>query len=176
MASASKSIRSATVMQRFSRIKTQWGLSALLIAVANTTFGGGYRRPLSIHLHNHKFHHHRLPTTSLSIIITSFRIARTFVTYATVSKPATEPKKRVNGFTKTYRVSPELKDFLGGVPEVSRSLALKEIWAYIKEKELQEPTNKKVIVCDEKLKTIFGGKNRVKFLEISGLISPHLLK
>ncbi|KAJ9551944.1 hypothetical protein OSB04_015989 [Centaurea solstitialis] len=101
---------------------------------------------------------------------------RTFVTYATVSNPATEPKKRVTGLTKTYRVSPELKDFLGGQTEISRSVALKEIWAYIKEKELQEPTNKKVIVCDEKLKTIFGGKDRVMFLEVSGLISPHFLK
>ncbi|KAJ9551896.1 hypothetical protein OSB04_015941 [Centaurea solstitialis] len=101
---------------------------------------------------------------------------RTFVTYATVSNPAAEPKKRVTGLTKTYRVSPELKDFLGGQPEISRSVALKEIWAYIKEKELQEPTNKKVIVCDEKLKTIFGGKDRVMFLEVSGLISPHFLK
>ncbi|XP_024959957.1 uncharacterized protein LOC112500654 isoform X2 [Cynara cardunculus var. scolymus] len=78
-----------------------------------------------------------LTSAALQPFQANLRTARTFVTYATVSKPATEPKKRVNGFTKTYRVSPELKDFLGGVPEVSRSLALKEIWAYIKEKELQ---------------------------------------
>ncbi|KAI3702355.1 hypothetical protein L6452_28091 [Arctium lappa] len=123
----------------------------------------------------------KYPTSSLRLLTSTafqanLRTTRTFVTYATVSNPATEPKKRVTGLTKTYRVSPELKDFLGGKPEISRSLALKEIWAYIKEKELQEPTNRKVIVCDEKLKTIFGGKERVGFLQVSGLISPHFLK
>lgn len=41
---------------------------------------------------------------------------------------------------------------------------------------LQDPANKKVIVCDEKLKKIFAGKDRIGFLEIAGLISPHFLK
>ncbi|PWA99610.1 SWIB domain-containing protein [Artemisia annua] len=101
---------------------------------------------------------------------------RTFITYATASNPTAEPKKRLTGITKTRKVSPELKDFLGGKEEVSRSIAIKEIWAYIKEKQLQDPVNKQVIVCDEKLKKIFGGKDRVGFLEISGLLTPHMLK
>ncbi|KAK6121195.1 hypothetical protein DH2020_045057 [Rehmannia glutinosa] len=42
--------------------------------------------------------------------------------------------------------------------------------------EGRDPADKKVIICDEKLKTIFGGKDRVGFLEIAGLISPHFLK
>lgn len=41
---------------------------------------------------------------------------------------------------------------------------------------LQDPENKKIIVCDEKLKAIFGGRDRVGFLEISGLINPHFSK
>ncbi|KAL5710939.1 hypothetical protein ACHQM5_021444 [Ranunculus cassubicifolius] len=36
--------------------------------------------------------------------------------------------------------------------------------------------NKKIIVCDEKLKQIFAGKDRVGFLEISGLLNPHFIK
>ncbi|KAL5993857.1 hypothetical protein ACLOJK_038214 [Asimina triloba] len=39
-----------------------------------------------------------------------------------------------------------------------------------------DPENKKIIVCDEKLKKLFGGKDRVGFLEISGLINPHFVK
>ncbi|MBA0833551.1 hypothetical protein Goarm_005986 [Gossypium armourianum] len=38
-----------------------------------------------------------------------------------------------------------------------------------------DPENKKIINCDEKLKKIFGGKDRIGFLEIAGLISPHFL-
>lgn len=40
---------------------------------------------------------------------------------------------------------------------------------------LQDPQDKKVIICDEKLKKIFAGKDRVGFLEIAKLIGPHFL-
>ncbi|XP_016446485.1 uncharacterized protein LOC107771590 [Nicotiana tabacum] len=100
------------------------------------------------------------------------------VTFATASKPvATEPKKREpRGIMKPRRVSPEMQAFLGGIAEIPRTQALKLIWAHIKENNLQDPQNKKVIICDEKLKNIFAGKDRVGFLEIAGLISPHFLK
>ncbi|KAJ6385633.1 hypothetical protein OIU77_028752 [Salix suchowensis] len=39
-----------------------------------------------------------------------------------------------------------------------------------------DPSNKKNILCDEKLKKIFAGRDQVGFLEIAGLISPHFLK
>lgn len=39
----------------------------------------------------------------------------------------------------------------------------------------QDPENKKIIICDEKLKKIFKGNERVGFLEVAGLISPHFL-
>ncbi|XP_058213083.1 protein TRI1 [Rhododendron vialii] len=107
----------------------------------------------------------------------NLRSART-VTSAAASKPATEAagKGEPKGIMKPRRVSPEMQAFLGGVPEIARTQALKEIWAYIKEHNLQDPQNKKIIVCDEKLKKIFAGKEQVGFLEIGGLISPHFLK
>ncbi|KAF7840756.1 SWI/SNF complex component SNF12-like protein [Senna tora] len=100
------------------------------------------------------------------------RMLRT-VTSATVSEPATG--KPLRGIMRPRRVSPEMQDLVG-VPEISRTQALKQIWAYIKENNLQDPENKKFIICDEKLKKIFGGKDRIGFLEIAGLISPHFLK
>ncbi|CAI9764424.1 unnamed protein product [Fraxinus pennsylvanica] len=99
------------------------------------------------------------------------------VTLAATSKPSTETKKREpRGITKPRRVSPEMQAFLGGVTEIPRTQALKEIWAYIKQHDLQDPADKKVIICDEKLKQIFGGRDRVGFLEIAGLLNPHFLK
>ncbi|KAH0670597.1 hypothetical protein KY290_026814 [Solanum tuberosum] len=100
------------------------------------------------------------------------------VTFAGSAKPATtESKKREpRGIMKPGRVSPEMQAFLGGLPEIPRTQALKFIWAHIKQHNLQDPEDKKVIICDDKLKKIFGGRDRVGFLEIAGLISPHFLK
>ncbi|XP_010939095.1 uncharacterized protein [Elaeis guineensis] len=89
--------------------------------------------------------------------------------------PGAAKKRQPRGITKPRPVSPELQALLG-VKEIPRTQALKQIWAYIKENGLQDPENKKVIVCDEKLKKIFGGRDRVGFLEISGLLNPHFLK
>ncbi|KAG5238735.1 SWIB complex BAF60b domain-containing family protein [Salix suchowensis] len=93
------------------------------------------------------------------------------VTCATASTGNRAPR----GIMKPKRVSPEMADFIGA-PEVSRTQALKLIWAHIKEHNLQDPSNKKNILCDEKLKKIFAGRDQVGFLEIAGLISPHFLK
>ncbi|XP_071698362.1 uncharacterized protein [Rutidosis leptorrhynchoides] len=113
---------------------------------------------------------------------TSFRLSEaklaTIVTYATASEPTTtETKKRApRGFSKPRPVSPEMKEFLGGRTEIPRTEVLKVIWAHIKKKNLQDPVNKRVIVCDDKLKKIFGQRDQVGFLEIAGLISPHFKK
>ncbi|XP_068654756.1 protein TRI1-like [Aristolochia californica] len=88
------------------------------------------------------------------------------------SKQATTGKREPRGIMKPRPVSAEMQALVG-VPEIPRTQALKQIWAYIKEHNLQDPENKKIIVCDEKLKKIFGGKDRVGFLEISGLLNPH---
>ncbi|GMI78761.1 hypothetical protein like AT2G14880 [Hibiscus trionum] len=108
------------------------------------------------------------------LLPTNVRMVRT-VTLATASKPATGTGTRApRGIMKPRSITPEMQAVVG-VPEISRALALKQIWAYIKEHNLQDPENKKMINCDEKLKKIFGGKDRIGFLEIAGLISPHFL-
>lgn len=42
-----------------------------------------------------------------------------------------------------------------GVTQLSRPQAVKHIWVYIKEKDLQNPSDKREIICDEKMKNIF---------------------
>ncbi|KAL3730349.1 hypothetical protein ACJRO7_027370 [Eucalyptus globulus] len=105
------------------------------------------------------------------------RAARAATVRAVTSPAASSSsagKREPRGIMKPRPVSPEMQALVG-VPEIPRTQALKLIWAYIKEHNLQDPENKKVIMCDEKLKKIFAGKDRVGFLEIAGLISPHFL-
>ncbi|CAL0332105.1 unnamed protein product [Lupinus luteus] len=104
---------------------------------------------------------------------------RTVKTLATVSPPPPPPPPpppgKTRGIMKPRRVSPEMQALVG-LTEVSRTHALKHIWAYIKQNNLQDPENKRVIICDEKLKKVFAGRDEVGMLEIAGLISPHFLK
>ncbi|PIA33052.1 hypothetical protein AQUCO_04200064v1 [Aquilegia coerulea] len=94
---------------------------------------------------------------------------------ATSTSTSTTGKREPRGITKPRPISPAMQELLG-VTEIPRTQALKQIWAYIKQHNLQDPEDKKVIVCDEKLKTIFAGRERVGFLEITGLLNPHFIK
>ncbi|GJN23233.1 hypothetical protein PR202_gb10864 [Eleusine coracana subsp. coracana] len=90
--------------------------------------------------------------------------------------PAAAPKKkRATGITLPKPISPALQAIVGA-PEIPRTEALKRLWAYIKQHNLQDPADKKVIVCDEKLKVLFAGRERVGFLEIAKLLNPHFVK
>ncbi|KAF8783956.1 hypothetical protein HU200_000047 [Digitaria exilis] len=93
-----------------------------------------------------------------------------------VGKAKGGKKRPASGITKPKPISPELREFVGGAAELPRTEAIKLVWAHIKGNNLQDPNNKKIIVCDDKLKKIFGGRDRVGFLEISGLLNPHFPK
>ena len=56
------------------------------------------------------------------------------VTSATVSEPPSTPKMR--GIMKPRKITPEMQAICG-VSEISRTQALKQIWAYIKDNNLQ---------------------------------------
>eukprot|EP00262_Sarcandra_glabra_P007968 TRINITY_DN21128_c0_g1_i1.p2 TRINITY_DN21128_c0_g1~~TRINITY_DN21128_c0_g1_i1.p2 ORF type:complete len:132 (+),score=20.09 TRINITY_DN21128_c0_g1_i1:138-533(+) len=89
--------------------------------------------------------------------------------------PSSTAKGRTAGILKVVPVSPAMGKFLG-VPQISRTDAVKKIWEYIKLHQLQNPANKREIRCDEKLKTIFDGRDKVGFLEIAKLLSHHFVK
>ncbi|CAH8386201.1 unnamed protein product [Eruca vesicaria subsp. sativa] len=92
-------------------------------------------------------------------------------------KPDSPVKKtpRTTGIFKASPVSPALAQFLG-TGETTRTVAVKEIWTYVKSHDLQNPADKREIFCDEKLKQIFEGKDKVGFLEVTKLLSTHFVK
>ena len=70
----------------------------------------------------------KLPLRALSITAASKQATET---------EAETKKREPRGIMKPRRVSPEMQAFLGGVAEIPRTQALKEIWAYIKAQNLQ---------------------------------------
>ncbi|PSS24540.1 Upstream activation factor subunit spp27 like [Actinidia chinensis var. chinensis] len=83
--------------------------------------------------------------------------------------------KTTSAILKPAPISPALRQFLGA-PEAARTEAVKKVWEYIKIHNLQNPVNKREILCDDKLKTIFEGKDKVGMLEIAKLLSNHFVK
>jgi len=60
-----------------------------------------------------------------------------------------------------------------GTDKVARTEVVKKLWDYIKAQGLQDPTNKRAINADAKLKPVFG-KDQISMFELAGLIGKHL--
>ncbi|KAJ3087520.1 hypothetical protein HK102_010888 [Quaeritorhiza haematococci] len=84
-----------------------------------------------------------------------------------------EKPKRQTAFTKPLVLSPVLSDFLGGVKQMGRTDVVKNIWAYIKEHDLQDPKDKRNIMCDASLQEVFG-KAKIGMFEMNKLLKDHL--
>ncbi|MFA5942094.1 MAG: SWIB/MDM2 domain-containing protein [Candidatus Paceibacterota bacterium] len=75
--------------------------------------------------------------------------------------------------SKPLNLSPELEAVVGAGP-MPRTEVVKQLWVYIKKHDLQNPSNKRNILADDKLKAIFGGKGEVTMFEMTKLVSAHL--
>jgi upstream activation factor subunit UAF30 len=81
-------------------------------------------------------------------------------------------RKPNEAFMKALTPSAELAEVIGAQP-IARTEAVKQIWNYIKEHNLQNPNNKRNILADEKLSKVFG-KNEVTMFELTGILGKHL--
>jgi chromatin remodeling complex protein RSC6 len=91
---------------------------------------------------------------------------------AAAKKPAAKRKPNA-AFMKAMTPSAVLAAVIGAAP-APRTEVTKKIWDYIKKNKLQDPTNKRNINADEKLKAVFGGKKTVSMFEMTKLVSNHL--
>ena len=83
-----------------------------------------------------------------------------------------ESPKKTSAFMKALKPSQELAAVIG--PDaMPRTEVTKQLWVYIKEHNLQNPANKRNILCDAKLKAVMG-KDEVTMFEMTGLVGKHL--
>lgn len=92
----------------------------------------------------------------------------------TASAPATKTPAapKATAFMKAMKPSPALAAVIGAAA-VPRTEVTKLIWDYIKAHNLQNPENKRNILCDAKLKAVMG-KDEVTMFEMTGLVGKHL--
>ncbi|EPS57960.1 hypothetical protein M569_16857, partial [Genlisea aurea] len=83
-----------------------------------------------------------------------------------------ETKKRGGGFTKPCRLSPELQKFTGA-SEMARTKVVKLLWDYIKENNLQDPSNRRNIICDDTLRSLFS-VDTIDMFQMNKAIANHI--
>jgi upstream activation factor subunit UAF30 len=85
----------------------------------------------------------------------------------------TTTEKKLNPtLMKPMRPSAELAQIVGTEP-LPRTEMIKRTWEYIKKHNLQNPSNKREILADEKLERVFGTKT-ISMFEMTKILSQHL--
>lgn len=81
-------------------------------------------------------------------------------------------RKPSNTFMKMQNPSPALAEIIGSKPK-PRTQVVTEVWNYISKHNLQNPKNRRNVMCDTKLQKLFG-KEEVTMFELAGFIAKHL--
>lgn len=68
-------------------------------------------------------------------------------------------------------MSPQLQEFLGE-EQMPRTQVVKAVWDYIKLHNLQNPDDRREIICDDAMKPIFGDK--MTMFSMNKILSNHL--
>ena len=62
-----------------------------------------------------------------------------------------------------------------GKKEASRAECVKQLWAYLKKHNLQDPENKQFFTPDKKMAKVFGS-DRIRAFSMSKFLSAHLFQ
>merc|ERR1711974_369012 len=76
------------------------------------------------------------------------------------------------GLTKPMKLSADLADVVGK-KEASRAECIKQLWAYIKKNNLQDPENKQFFNPNKKMAKVFGN-DRIRAFGMAKFLSSHL--
>ncbi|KAK8075941.1 hypothetical protein PG994_003213 [Apiospora phragmitis] len=84
-----------------------------------------------------------------------------------------KPRKAGGGFQKPFNLSAPLAEVCGGEPRLPRPQVVKKLWEHIKANELQDPSDKRQILCDEKMYAVFK-QSKVDMFQMNKLVGNHL--
>ncbi|XP_010675787.1 upstream activation factor subunit UAF30 [Beta vulgaris subsp. vulgaris] len=92
-----------------------------------------------------------------------------------IKKSFIENPKKLANLIDLVNLPSTLRDFVGQ-SQISRLGCFMRVWSYIKTNNLQDPQNKNIVNCDDKLKSILLGKSKVDLAELPALIKLHFPK
>merc|ERR1712141_25581 len=86
--------------------------------------------------------------------------------------PQKEKRPTPAAFTKKFKLSKDLSAIIGK-KEACRSEITKDLWAYLKKNNLQDPEAKQWFTPDKKMAKVFGAE-KMKGFAMTKFINPHL--
>ena len=91
--------------------------------------------------------------------------------------PANKDEKAINGpkltgFTKPVKLSPEMQAWMG-VSSCSRPEIVKKLWAYIRQNNLLDPSDKRYVNADDTLIRLTG-ETRFQAFSFAKLVKKHI--
>lgn len=90
-----------------------------------------------------------------------------------VSSPLEGRKRgRPGGLNKVCGISPELQAIVGQAT-MPRTQIVKQLWVYIRENKLQDPSNKRNIICNDALRLVFNTDSTDMF-QMNKLLARHI--
>ncbi len=92
---------------------------------------------------------------------------------AKATETKTSKRKPNAAFMKPLKPDAVLAKIVGDEP-LPRTEIVKKLWAYIKEKDLQDKANKRMINADETMKEFFDGKDQISMFEMTKQVSKHI--
>lgn len=76
------------------------------------------------------------------------------------------------GLNKVCAISPELQAVVGETA-MSRTQIVKQLWAYIRQNNLQDPDDKRKIICNDELRIVFG-TDATDMFKMNKLLAKHI--
>ncbi|KAG1327298.1 formin-G [Cocos nucifera] len=77
------------------------------------------------------------------------------------------------GLSKVCGVSPQLQAIVGE-PTMARTQIVKQLWAYIRKNNLQDPNNKRKIICNDELRMVFE-TDCTDMFKMNKLLAKHII-
>jgi chromatin remodeling complex protein RSC6 len=95
-----------------------------------------------------------------------------------ITGPNNSKRSQNSGFLKKYKISDAMSEFTGFSEEVSRVDVTRFICKYVKDNNLQKPDDRRIILPDDKLKTILGLDDTIlqkpfRYYNIQTYLRPH---
>ncbi|KAK1783368.1 SWIB/MDM2 domain-containing protein [Copromyces sp. CBS 386.78] len=84
----------------------------------------------------------------------------------------TKKRKAGGGFQKPFNLSYPLQEVCGEA-QLSRPQVVKKLWEHIKANELQDPSDKRQILCDDKLQAVFK-QSSINMFQMNKLLGNQL--